>query len=330
MSLQILSGAQVTQHALRESDQEAFKRLLGFLLKPGVDPGAFKYSDIQGDVIDLDVTTANVSIDRRKANIDLWARQDDVAIKYRRTSLEAIKQRFGGVIRADLPATKQELLSIYLTGHGLYDRGAQAIDGNVLEIGNLTLEINEGEFLVYGLTTFELKPFQRQLDDILVNKKILGFRTSADFEWNPTDLLSDQLSSLNEGIPYPLEPELMSYGTPVKLSGYRYDNTSIEVTAFGDGFYLGTTALIYTRFDFGWANVGSQYLVDGPTRPTASWMLSAISEQTGLPLSLDDIVVEAYDELEPGIVQTLTIFFKEDNLRYAGELTIDYRTPADA
>ncbi|MCY1285787.1 hypothetical protein D9M68_17890 [compost metagenome] len=326
MPLQILNSAQVTLLALQESDQEAFKRLLGFLLRAGVEPGAFKYSNIQGDAVDLDVTTADISVDRRKANIDLWTHQDSVSIKYRRTSLEAIKQRFGNVIRADLPTTKQELLSIFLAANGLYDRGSQAIDGSVLELGPLSLEIGEGEFLIYGSSEFELKPFQRQLDDVLEFKTLPGFRTVTDFEDSANDTLFGQLDVLNaSAVRYPLEPELLEYATPIKLSGYRYDNTSIEVTAFGDGYYLGTTTIVYSRYDFGWANIGSQYLVDGPSTPSTQLMISSISAQTGLPISLSDVVIESYAPVPPGEVQTLTIFFKEECLRYTGELTIDYR-----
>jgi hypothetical protein len=326
MPLQILNSRQVTQLALQESDEEAFKRLLGFLLRTGVDPSAFKYADVTGDVIDLDVTTAKVSVDRRKANIGLWTRQDDVEIKYRRTSLEALKTSFGNVIRADLPASKKELMSIYLNANGLYDRSEQVIDGPVVELGNVALEMNEGEFLIYGSSTFVLKPFQRQLAEVVNFTTLPGFRVNADFDLTATEELFAQLNRHNAAtMPYPLEPELLEYSVPTKLTGYRYDNTSIEVKAFGDGYYLGTVTVIYSRYDFGWINIGSQYLVDGPLTPTTQFMIDAISAQTGLPLSLSDVVIESYDAMDSGDVQTLTIFFKEDSYRYTGELTIDYR-----
>lgn len=326
MPLQILNNAQVTLLALKESDQEAFQRLLGFLLKPGIDPTAFMYTNIVGDIEDIDYANAIVSVDRRKANIELWSRQDNIQIKYRRTPLQALSSRFGSVIRADLPSTKKELFSIFLGRQGLYDRGDQVIDEVVDSLGMITIEANDGEFLIYGSTEFEIKPFQRYLEDVLQVYTLPGFRVTDDFDTPPTAQLFSQLDSLNgSAIPYPLEPEFITYGVPVKVSGYRYDNTTIEITAFGDGYYLGSATLTYTRYDFGWANVGSQYLVDGPVVPSTQVIINAIADQTGFPISLDDVVIETYDPIPSGEVQTLTVFFKEDNLRYTGELTVDYR-----
>lgn len=326
MPLQTLNSAQLALAALQESDQEAFKRLLGLLLKPTVDPASFKHDAVIMDTNDPDYATTNVSIDRNKAHVSMWGYRDNQSIRFRRVSLEAIKERFGSIIRADLPATKQELLNIILSANGLYKRGYQVIDDTVAEHGEIDFEIQPGQFLLHGQTSFEVKPYQRQLQDVIVTGTIPGFRAAGDFEWFVERLLSTQLIDANQELMYPLEAQWLAWGSsPVKLSGYRYDNTSITVTAFGEGYYLGEYTVIYTRYDFGWANLGNQYLVDGPTRPTTQHMLDAISQQTGIPVGIDDVVVETYDLVPVGEVQTLTIFFKEDNLRFTGELTVDYR-----
>ena len=325
MPLQILNGAQVALEALRETDQEAFERLLALLLKSSVDKTSFKHDAIVQDS-DVNYATTNVSVNRSAANVDLWPYQDQINIRYRRIGLPTIKTRFGGRIRADLPATKRELVSIYLTANGLHDRSDQIEDAVVSELGEVDFSVIPGQFLIYGDMTLDVKPFQRQLADVIVNTTVLGFRTVGDFEAREETLFSQMLSSNEETLPYPLESQYLSWGTPVKVGGYRYDNTSIIVTGFGEeGYYLGPVELIYTRYDFGWASVGTQYLVEGPSTPSIPQMLASISLQTGLPLSVADVVSQTYDPIPTGEVQTLTIFFTEDNLRYTGELTIDYK-----
>ncbi|MOA42431.1 hypothetical protein D3C78_1644780 [compost metagenome] len=129
----------------------------------------------------------------------------------------------------------------------------------------------------------------------------------------------------NTSLPYPLEPALMTFGDPQKVSGYRYDNTTITVSAVGDGFYLGSVELTYSRYDFGWSQGGAQFLVNGPGTPTTQYMLNAVAQQTGFPIVLADVNIETYPPVPSGELSTLTITFKDTNLRYTGELTIDYR-----
>lgn len=326
MPSQILNGAQLTLVALQESDQEAFQRLLGSLLKTGYDPTGFQHGPITADPDDAEYANAEVSVDRRKANIAYWAYQDSIPIRYRRIALEALKSRFGSVIRADLPVSKKELMAIYCASNGLYNRSDQIVDEMVMDLGATDLIIRDGQFLIYGQAAFEIKPFQRQLVDVIQLTTLNGFRTTDDFDSSAIELLFDQLSTGNQpSLPYPLESGLLTWGVPIKVGGYRYDNTSIEVEAFGDGYYLGKQTLIYTRFDFGWSTQGAQFLVDGPSTPTTTNMITSVSNQSGFPISLDDVVIESYDPVPSGELVTLTVFFKEESLRYTGELTIDYR-----
>lgn len=326
MSLQTLNSAQLSLAALQESDKEAFQRLLTFLLKNNIDPTGFQHSEITQDSSDPNYALTQVSVDRRNAHISLWAYQDSVPIRYRRVSLQAVKNRFGNVIRADLPTTKAELLRIFLTGNGLADRGHQVVDGEITELGAVSLDIQDGCFLLYGTAEFTVKPYQRALTDVLEVTTIAGFRLPEDFiPEAETKLFTDLSTANNASLPYPLESEYLRWGNPEKISGYRYDNTRIQVEAFGDGYYLGTTDIVYTRYDFGWSTGGAQFLVTGPSQPTTSLMIAAIAAETGLPITLDDVVIENYDPVPSGELVTLTVFFKEDCLRYTGELTVDYR-----
>ncbi|MNO07828.1 hypothetical protein D3C81_2301920 [compost metagenome] len=54
-------------------------------------------------------------------------------------------------------------------------------------------------------------------------------------------------------------------------------------------------------------------------------MINAVAAQTGFPIVLADVDIQTYASVPSGQVDTLTITFKAANLRYAGELTIDYK-----
>ncbi len=326
MSSQILSGPQLTLTALQESDQEAFKRLLANVLKSNVDSSAFIYHDITPDSENSDFASLTCSIARERAHISLWPYQDEQVLKYRRVSLDALKNVLGDTVRADLPTTVHEMMSIYLTSTGYHDRSSQFQDVAINEFGTVTVSVKPEQFLLYGTTSFTLKPKQRQLIVVLPILEVDGFRELGDFLGDWRRLLVDNLDRTNDGtLPFELELEWMTFGSPQKVSGYRYNNTTIQVSAFGEGYYLGDVDVTYTRYDFGWATEGSQFLVTGPTVPTTEYMLGKVAEITGFPLTTEDVIWETYPKVTAGNLSTLTIVFKDDNPRYTGELTIDYK-----
>lgn len=326
MPSQTLNGTQLTLAALQESDQEAFELLLGTMLKKGTDPAGFEHGAVTADSTDANYANTTVTIAREKSHVSLWPYQGSQAVRYRRIGLPALKARFGGTIRADLPTTTRKLMQIYLTANNLFDRSNQIVDAPVTAVGNVTLSCLAGQFMLYGSTAFAVKPKQRQLVDVIKETKLLGFRTAGYFSNDAkTRLLSQMAADNGPTLPYPLEPALTTFSTPRKVSGYQYDNTEITATAAGDGYYLGSVDLTYTRYDFGWSQSGAQFLVTGPAIPTTQYMIAAVAAQTGFPIVLADVDVVTYSKVNSGEVETLTITFKADNLRYTGELTIDYK-----
>ncbi|MNB72882.1 hypothetical protein D3C87_1085020 [compost metagenome] len=326
MPSQTLSGTQLSLTALQESDQAAFEHLLSTMLKSGIDPSAFSYATPTVDPVDGNYANTLVKVAREKANVSLWPYSAQQSIRYRRIGMPAMKTRFGGTIRADLPTTTRKLMEIFLTSNGLYDRSAQFVDAPVSAVGNVTITCNAGQFLLYGATSFAVKPKQRQLVDVIKDTTIPGFRVLSDFTPVAKTRLMDQMTADNTAnLPYPLEPAMTTFGNPTKISGYRYDNTSIKATAAGDGYYLGTVDLIYTRYDFGWSTNGAQFLVTGPSVPTIAYMVAQVALQTGFPITAADVNAQTYPSVPSGQVDTLTITFKDTNLRYTGELTIDYK-----
>lgn len=326
MPSQTLSGTQLSLTALQESDQQAFERLLSSMLKKDIDPSGFTRGAVTVDATDGNYANTPVSVARAKANVSLWPYQGNQSIRYRRISMAALKTRFGSTIRADLPTTTRKLMQIFMTANGLFDRSAQVVDAPVPAVGNVTITFTAGQFLLYGGTAFAVKPFQRQLKDVIKDTTLPGFRVVGDFSNADKTRLMDQMTADNTAnLPYPLEPALTTFGAPTKLTGYRYDNTKIRATATGDGYYLGYVDLIYTRYDFGWSTNGSQFLVTGPSTPTTAYMIAQVAAQTGFPITLADVNVQSYPPVASGQVDTLTITFKDANLRYTGELTIDYK-----
>lgn len=324
MTLQILSGSTLALTALQVSDQEAFKQLLNTMLKSGVDSSGFEFDDVTPDPTDPTYATASVKVNRDQANVALWPYQGAQPIRYRRLPMTALKARFGATIRADLPTTTQELMRIYLTSNGLEDRSAQVVNEPVTAVGEHAIAFSANQFLIWGSVPFTIKPKQRQLVDVIKETTLVGFRELGYFSNDPKERLLNQMQADNT-LPYPLEPALTSFDTPIKISGYRYDNTQIRATATGDGFYLGDVDLVYTRYDFGWSTNGSQFLVNGPSVPTIQYMVAQVALQTGFPITVQDVNAQSYPSVPSGSLETLTITFKEDNLRYTGELTIDYK-----
>lgn len=326
MTSQTLNGAQAGQAALKGSDREAFVRLLSSMLKAGINADSFEHGPITPDPANSQYATTSVKVDRSNAHISLWGYQDSVPIRYRRIPLSALKTRFGGVIRADLPATKRELMAIYFGDHELHDRSSQILDEPVTDLGEVTMTVTENQFLLYGEASYTVKPFQRQLATVLTETTLPGFRTLVDFDPAPQELMINQMQAANQvSLPFPLEPELISFGLPEKISGYALDNTQIVATYGGDGFYLGQATLVYSRLDFGWRTEGNQHYMEGPSTPTTQFMIDQVSRLTGFPISLNDVTIEAYAPIASGQLETLTVFFKPECLRYTGELTIDYR-----
>lgn len=324
MTSQTLNGTQLALTALQVSDEEAFKQLLSTLLKNSADSAGFEYSDVTADPTDPKYATALVKVNRDEAHVSLWPYQEAQSIRYKRIPVAALGERFGTTIRADLPTTTRELMRIFLTSNGLADRSEQVVDQPVSATGNQTFVVNPGQFLLWGSAPFLIKPKQRQLVDVIKETTLLGFRELGYFSNDPKERLLNQMQADNP-LPYPLEPALTSFGAPLKISGYRYDNTQIRATATGDGFYLGEVDLVYTRYDFGWSTNGSQFLVNGPSVPTIQYMVQQVALQTGFPITAADVNAQSFPTIPSGSLETLTITFKEDSLRYTGELTIDYK-----
>jgi len=324
MTLQTLNGVQLTQAALKESDRSAFNHLLQTLLKDDLDPAGFQHGAVTVDPLDPSDASVEVTVDRGQAHVNLWKYRDGLTLRYRRVALSAVAARYGSVIRADLPATVRDLMAVYLTGQALHDRSDQIEDSLVEQVGPLTVSVLPDRFLLYGNHQFTVKPLQRQLAQVLTTTAVVGFLDVVDFVDDPTTQLLQQLTVANT-LPYELEPELLVWSDPVKVNGYITDNTTIEVEAVGDGYYLGKITVTYARYDFGWSTNGAQFEIEGPSTPTTWYILEQVQLLTGMPLTLSDVVQEAYAPIAPGELNTLTVFFSETNLRYTGELTIDYR-----
>ncbi len=326
MTSSILNGPSNTQAALQENDEQAFYRLLRSMVKSGVEVEGFEHTVPVSDPADPTQALIDVGIAPAKSMIDYWGYQDKIRLTYRRVPLSAVTARYGSVLRTDLPATTEQLMKGWFGRLGLHDRSDQFVEEPIEAFGPVTMEVKDGQFLLYGQAVFEVKPLQRQLTDVLPNRTIAGYRTPTDFDSNVKGTLIAQLTALNpDTLVYPLEADKLSMSQVEVLGGYAHDNSRIRLTAFGDGYYLGDLDVIYSRLDFGWYTMGEQIYMEGPTIPTVDYMLDQVSGQTGFPLSREDVVVVPYDPVPVGELATLTITFKPQNLRYVGELTIDYR-----
>ncbi len=326
MTSQLLNPGQLWLGVVRGSDEEAFQSLLSIMLKPGIDPKSFVHGAVTIDPSDPNKVTTPVSVSRAKADISLWQYTDSLAISYKRVKLSEISSYFGNVIRVDFPTTKREMMAVYFNLLNLHDRSDQIEDGDVLDTGVFEVNAVPGMAFLEGSTSFIVKPFQRQLTEVLQVTKVAGFRNPDDFTGDDDRVfLLDQIAAANPDLRYPLEYENLSFDTPVKISGYAYDNTSVVLTARGDGVHIGNIEIVYTRHDFGWSTGGSQHYVEGPTVPTTQYMIDKVSELTGYRIKITDVIVDTYSAIPSGELETLTIFFNPESTRYAGELTIDYR-----
>lgn len=326
MTSSILNGQGNSQAALQESDAAAFKRLLRSMVRAGVDVEGMVHGPVTDDPNDPLYGQVNVSIAPSQSSIEYWGYQDSIELKYRRIPFQGVVARYGEVLRTDLPTDSRTLMKAYFSRNGLYDRSEQirptAVDAN----GRVELAVEPGQFLLQGSAVFEIKPLQRQLATVLTERTVGGFREPNDFESDTKAALLAQLTARNTAtLPYALQPEFTHLGHPENIGGAAFDNTSIAVSAHGEGYYLGTVSVVYSRLNFGWYTVGEQIYMEGPPVPTVDFMLNEVSRQTGFPVDRSDVIVESFDRLSSGELATLTIFFKPDNLRYTGELTIDYR-----
>ncbi len=326
MTSSILNRSGNTQAALQESDTQAFRRMLADMTKPNTPLDGFVYENIAQDSQDPARTTLQVRIVPAQAPISQWGYQDSLELNYRRVALPAVLARYGDVVRTDLPTSVRAMMQAYFSAAGLYDRSEQFMDEPIESLGLTTISVIPEQFLLYGQGEIEVKARQRQLTEVLPNRLIQGFRGTPDFDANVILTFLEQLTALNEDtLPYPLQPEWVSFGHPTVLGGYAHDNTRVVLTAFGEGFYIGEADITYSRLDFGWYTIGSQIFIEGPPQPTLEHILDQVSSQTGFPLHPDDVEAQVFDPVEMDTVTTLTVFFKPDNLRYVGELTVDYK-----
>jgi len=326
MTSSILNGPSNTQAALQENDEQAFYRLLRSMVKAGVEVEGFEHSVPVTDPANPTQALIEVGIAPAKSMIDYWGYQDKIQLTYRRIPMSAMVQRYGSILRADLPVTVKTLMQGWFDRAGLYDRSEQFVEQSIATFGQHTMTIKDGQFLLYGGAPFEVKPLQRQLIDVLPNRTVTGFRTPTDFDTNVKAVLLSQLTAANpDTLPYPLEIDRITLSPVEVMGGYAHDNSRIRLTASGEGYYLGDLDVIYSRLDFGWYTMGDQIYMEGPPLPTLNYILNQASTQTGFPLSSDDVVATTFSKLTVGDLATLTIAFKPQNLRYVGELTIDYR-----
>jgi hypothetical protein len=296
------------------------------MLKPGIDTKSFVHGAVTIDPSDPNKVTTPVSVSRAKADISLWQYTDSLAISYKRVKLSEIANYFGNVIRVDFPTTKKEMMAVYFSLLNLHDRSDQIVDGEVSDTGVFEVSAVPGMAFLEGATSFTVKPFQRQLSEVLQTTKVDGFRNPEDFTGNDDRIfLLDQIAAANADLRYPLEYENLSFDAPVNISGYARDNTSVVLTARGDGVHIGNVEIVYTRHDFGWSTGGNQHYVEGPSVPTTQYMIDKVTELTGYQIKISDVIVEPYSVIQSGELETLTIFFNPESTRYAGELTIDYR-----
>ncbi|MNP89220.1 hypothetical protein D3C85_16240 [compost metagenome] len=325
MTSPLLNPGQLWLGVVRGSDEEAFESLLSTMLKPGIDPASFIHGEVIQDPTDPTKVTTQVSVLRAKANIALWAYTDQLSISYKRIKLDDISNYFGETVRVDLPTTVREMMSVYFNINQLHDRSDQVLDATVEDVGVVEVSAIPGLAFIEGTAQFTVKPFQRYLEDVILVTTISGFRSPADMVVNSATTIVNQASDANPDLRYPLELELTALGQPTNISGYAHDNTKIVMTATGEGFYKGSVELVYTRHDFGWSLGGSQPYVEGPSQPTTQFMIARVSQLTGFPITLDDVVIDNYASIAPGNLETLTVNFNPNSLRYTGSLTIDYR-----
>lgn len=326
MTSPLLNPGQLWLGVVRGSDEEAFQSLLSIMLKPGIDTKSFVHGAVTVDPSDPNKVTTPVSVSRAKADISLWQYTDSLAISYKRVKLSEIANYFGNVIRVDFPTTKKEMMAVYFSLLNLHDRSDQIVDGEVSDIGVFEVSAVPGMAFLEGATSFTVKPFQRQLSEVLQTTKVDGFRNPEEFTGNDDRIfLLDQIAAANADLRYPLEYENLSFDAPVNISGYARDNTSVVLTARGDGVHIGNVEIVYTRHDFGWSTGGNQHYVEGPSVPTTQYMIDKVTELTGYQIKISDVIVEPYSVIQSGELETLTIFFNPESTRYAGELTIDYR-----
>lgn len=322
MISQLLDPQLNTREALKEDDRGALQRLVTPLLAEGVRPDIFTITNIEQL---LDKTRLTVVVDKYNVPVKYWPYAGEVQLTYSRVKLDDVVSTYGNVVRIDLPNTVRGVMASYFSTHGLFDRSTQFVDGPISTWELKDIVVAENSFLLSGSAQFNILPVQRLLGDVLSVAGVAGFRTLVNFESSAIDLIVSQLNDNNPGLPYPLQSMEMSLSNPQVLTGYVYDNTSVIMTASGDGQYLGSQEIVYSRFNFAWYNGGEQFYIEGPSRPTVEYILDQVSAATGYPLSISDVVETTYPIQSSGQLETLSVSFRPDNLRYVGEITVDYR-----
>lgn len=316
----------LTEEALKVSDEEAFKLLLSVLMKPNVPVGSFTHDAPVLVNSDRRTSSINVRISDTNTDASLWSYRGTQQVQYRRVGLNEVGRKYGNVLRADLPTTSKTLMSNFFKTHGLFDRSDVFVDEVITTLNEHTFFTKPDSFLLTDTFNFKVRPLQRKMGDVVTVTTVPGFRTAEDFVDNATKHLVDQVEAANTAtMPYKFDRELTSFRTPSPSNGAKVDNSRVNMQAIGDGYYFGFVFIDYTRYDFGWRDDGRPIFMTGPTMPTTEYILDQVAKLTGFPVTVSEISVRTYDAVPVGEVETITLLFVGGNLRYVGEITVDYK-----
>lgn len=320
------NGVLLTEDALKVSDKEAFELLLSGLMKPNVPLGSFDHDAPVLTGTDRRTTSVNVRVSDTNTDASLWGYRGTQKIQYRRVGLNEVGRKYGTVLRADLPTTSRVLMSNFFKTHGLFDRSDVFVDEVITTLNEHTFFTKADSFLLTDSFNFNVRPLQRKMDEFVLVTKVAGFRTPDDFTDNATKHLVDQVEAANTAtMPYKFDRGLTSFRTPSASNGAQFDNSRVNMQAIGDGYYFGFVFIDYTRYDFGWADGGRPIFMTGPTMPTTQYILDQVTKLTGFPVALSEILVKTYSAVPVGEVETITLQFVGGNLRYVGDITVDYK-----
>lgn len=323
MSSTILDSNTLAEQALSSTDEEVFTSLLDMSLEDGVPRKGFRYTLIPSASKEA---TIKISVDRSKADVSIWPNAGEFELSYKRIGLSDLTSVRGNVVRLTLPATKRDVAKQLFEQNEFHDRSASIVDGVVADFGDVELECDDNSLLLYGSTLIDFRHEQFPIYEVVKLSTLDGFREPSNFTSHFMTELTDQLLAVNSAsMPFPVDITQMSLSQIEQVSEYAHDNTTAILEGFGDNIYIGEIEITYSRLNFAWYTLGTQYYVEGPSVVSVDAIIDAVTTQSGFPLTRDDIVIPNFPSIVQGELDTLTILFKPDNPRYVGELTVDYR-----
>lgn len=321
------ASVQLSMDALKVSDKEAFEMLLSKLLRPGVPVDSFAHDIPERSSPYQVASSINVTIAESNTDASLWAYRGSQKITYNSIGLNDVGVKYGRVVRAEIPTTVQEVMSLYFKTVGLYDRSDLFVDEPITALGERTFFLKPESFLLATTYNFIVKPVQHLLTDVVKVDTVPGFRTAADTQSDPRRLLANQVAAANPTtVLHPFDMSLTSFHVPNITSDRQFDNSSSTMGASGDdGHYKGIIRIYYTRYNFAWHDQGRPIFMSGPAVPTVDYIVDQVTKLTGFNVVASDMRITKFDPITSGDVETLTLSFDPSNLRYVGDITVDYK-----